>query len=102
MDILIRQELTEEYNTTEEVVKKAFLNEEYSDKKEHLLVNRIRKSDAFIPELSLVALNQDKDIVGHILLSKIKIVDGDKTVNSLALAPVAVVPEHQKKGMGSM
>lgn len=35
MDILIKQELTEEYNKTEEVVKSAFLTEEYSDKKEH-------------------------------------------------------------------
>ncbi|MGM7719178.1 GNAT family N-acetyltransferase [Metabacillus sp. Hm71] len=101
MDILIRQELTTEYNTTEEIIKRAFLNEEYSDKKEHLLVNRIRKSDAFIPELSLVALNQGKDVIGHILLSKIKIVDGDNTVNSLALAPVSVTPEYQKKGIGS-
>ncbi len=101
MDILIRQELTEDYNTTEEMVKRAFLNEEYSDKKEHVLVNRIRKSDAFIPELSLVALNQDKDIVGHILLSKVKIIDDDNTVDSLALAPVSVAPEYQKKGIGS-
>lgn len=101
MEILIRQELTEEYNTTEEIVKKAFLNEEYSDKKEHVLVNRIRKSDAFIPELSLVALNQGKDIVGHVLLSKIKIVDGDRAADSLALAPVSVAPEYQKKGIGS-
>ncbi|AKF94726.1 N-acetyltransferase [Brevibacillus laterosporus] len=101
MEILIRQELTEEYNTTEDIIKRAFLNEEYSDKKEHLLVNRIRKSDAFIPELSLVALNQAKDIIGHILLSKIKIVDGDNAVDSLALAPVSVAPEYQKKGIGS-
>lgn len=101
MDILIRRELTEDYNTTEEIVKKAFLNEEYSDKKEHLLVNRIRKSDAFIPELSLVAVNQDKNIIGHVLLSKIKIADGDNTVDSLALAPVSVAPEYQKKGIGS-
>ncbi|MCR8929037.1 GNAT family acetyltransferase [Priestia megaterium] len=35
MDIFITQELTEEYNKTEEVVKSSFLNEEYSDKKEH-------------------------------------------------------------------
>ncbi|MEH6947096.1 N-acetyltransferase [Bacillus sp. JJ634] len=101
MDILIRQELTEEYNTTEEIVKEAFLHEEYSDKKEHVLVNRIRKSEAFIPELSLVALNQDKDIVRHILLSKIKIVDGNNAVDSLALAPVSVAPDYQKKGIGS-
>ncbi|OAJ73820.1 GCN5 family acetyltransferase [Brevibacillus sp. SKDU10] len=101
MEILIRPELTEEYNTTEDIIKRAFLNEEYSDKKEHLLVNRIRKSDAFIPELSLVALNQAKDIIGHILLSKIKIVGGDNAVDSLALAPVSVAPEYQKKGIGS-
>lgn len=101
MDILIKKERPEEYNTTEEVVKKAFSNEEYSDKKEHLLVNRIRKSDAFIPELSLIAIDQDHEIVGHILLSKITIVNDDKTVDSLALAPVSVIPEHQKKGIGS-
>lgn len=101
MDILIRQELTEEYNVTEAVVKKAFLDEVYSDKKEHLLVNRLRKSDAFIPELSLVAMDQDKKMVGHILLSKIKIVDEDKVVDSLALAPVSVIPEYQGEGIGS-
>lgn len=101
MEVFIRQELTEDYSKTEEVVKRAFLDEEFSDKKEHILVNRIRKSDAFISELSLVALNQDQDIVGHVLLSKVKITDGDKAVDSLALAPVSVLPEYQKKGIGS-
>ncbi|MED1542534.1 N-acetyltransferase [Bacillus inaquosorum] len=100
MEFFIRQELTHEYNTTEDIVKRAFLNEKYSDKKEHFLVNKIRKSDAFIPELSLVAVN-DKGIVGHVLLSKIKIVDGDNAVDSLALAPVSVAPEYQRKGIGS-
>ncbi|MER0466053.1 N-acetyltransferase [Bacillus cabrialesii subsp. cabrialesii] len=100
MELSIRQERTHEYDTTEDIVKRAFLNEPYSDKKEHFLVNRIRKSDAFIPELSLVAVNA-KDIVGHVLLSKIKIVDGDNAVDSLALAPVSVAPEYQRKGIGS-
>lgn len=49
----------------------------------------------------MVALNQDKDIVGHVLLSKIKIIDDDNTVDSLALAPVSVAPDYQKKGIGS-
>lgn len=101
MDIIIRPELNTEYNKTEEIIKKAFLNEEYSDKKEHLLVNRIRKTNAFIPELSLVALNQSEDVIGHILLSKIEIVDGSNEADSLALAPVSVTPEYQKKGIGS-
>ncbi|WLR51778.1 N-acetyltransferase [Bacillus tianshenii] len=101
MDILIRQERNTEDNKTEEIIRRAFLNEEFSDQQEHLLVKRIRKSDAFIPELSLVALTQDKEIIGHVLLSKIKIGDAAHKVDSLALAPVSVAPEHQNKGIGS-
>ncbi|EWG12832.1 GNAT family N-acetyltransferase [Cytobacillus firmus] len=101
MDILIRQELPADYDSTEEMVKAAFSNEEYSNKKEHFLVKRLRNSDAFIPELSLVALNPAKEVVGHILLSKIKILDGEKAADSLALAPVSVRPGYQGKGIGS-
>ncbi|MFS0821913.1 GNAT family N-acetyltransferase [Bacillus sp. 1P02SD] len=101
MGILIRQEIHEDYYETEEVVRRAFINEEYSDKTEHFLVNRIRNSDAFIPELSLVSVNQEDKIVGHILLSKIQINDGVRSVESLALAPVSVIPEFQRRGIGS-
>ncbi|EEL33562.1 N-acetyltransferase [Bacillus toyonensis] len=96
--VTIRQEQKNDYRKTEEVVKKAFLNEEFSDKKEHELVKRIRECDAFIPELSIVAV--DKEIVGHIMLSKITIEQGGTTVDSLALAPVSIAPSHQKKGIG--
>lgn len=101
MEIILRQELPKDYSMTEEVVKQAFLNEQYSDKTEHQLVNRIRKSEAFVPELSLVAIDQDNEMVGHILLSKITIKDNDKFMDSLALAPVSVAPQYQKKGIGS-
>ncbi|MGR3774394.1 GNAT family N-acetyltransferase [Bacillus paramycoides] len=96
--VTIRQEQQNDYSKTEEVVKQAFLNEEFSDKTEHELVSRIRKSDAFIPELSIVAV--DKEIVGHIMLSKITIEQDGTSVESLALAPVSVAPSHQKKGIG--
>jgi predicted N-acetyltransferase YhbS len=100
MEITIRQELEDDYKQTEEVVKFAFLNEAFSDKTEHKLVSRIRKSDAFIPELSLVAVDGE-EIIGHILLSKITIVDNNTDVESLALAPVSVLPAYQSKGIGS-
>ncbi|MFF5399655.1 GNAT family N-acetyltransferase [Peribacillus butanolivorans] len=100
MSITIRQELNEDYKITEKVVKSAFANMEFSDKKEHELVSRIRKSDAFIPNLSLVAVN--KEIVGHILLSKIKINNDNQFAESLALAPVSVLPEDQNKGIGRL
>ncbi|HDR4613614.1 TPA: N-acetyltransferase [Bacillus cereus] len=96
--VTIRQEQKNDYRKTEEVVKEAFLHEEFSDKKEHELVSRIRKCDAFIPELSIIAV--DEGIVGHIMLSKITIEQGATSVESLALAPVSVARDHQKKGIG--
>ncbi|MEH6938004.1 N-acetyltransferase [Bacillus sp. JJ664] len=99
MDFIIRQEHTNDYLETEDVVRKAFLNETFSDKTEHKLVSRIRRSDAFIPALSLVA-EKNQEIVGHVLLSKITIVNDENIVNSLALAPVSVDPKYQKKGIG--
>ncbi|MFK4414533.1 MULTISPECIES: GNAT family N-acetyltransferase [Bacillus] len=96
--VTIRQEQKSDYRKTEEVVKEVFLNEEYSDKKEHELVKRIRECDAFVPELSIVAV--DEEIVGHIMLSKITIEKDGASVDSLALAPVSVARGHQKKGIG--
>ncbi|MET3728220.1 putative N-acetyltransferase YhbS [Fictibacillus halophilus] len=101
MDWKIRIERMEDYKNTEEVVRSAFESEEFSDKKEHILVNRIRKSEAFVPELSLVAESENHNIIGHVLLSKVKIVNEKQVVESLALAPVSVVPEYQNKGIGS-
>ena len=100
MNIIIRQETEKDYKLSETVVEKAFKNAEHTDHKEHLLVAKLRKSDAFIPELSLVA-ELDGEIVGHIMLTKLLIENEGSKYDSLALAPVSVVPEHQNKGIGS-
>ncbi len=68
MNIKIRQEKETDYKVSENLVEKAFKNAEYSDQKEHLLVAKLRKSDVFVPELSLVA-ELDGEIVGHIMLT---------------------------------
>ncbi|MFF0829793.1 GNAT family N-acetyltransferase [Brevibacillus sp. NPDC003359] len=101
MNLRIRIEHTDDYSVTEHVVKSAFANAEFSDQKEHDLVSRIRKSDSFIPALSLVAMDEEnQEIVGHILLSKINIRNDSQSVESLALAPVSVLPDYQSKGIG--
>ncbi|MEL6925065.1 MAG: N-acetyltransferase, partial [Bacteroidota bacterium] len=58
-----------------------------------------RRSDAFVPELSLVAVLDDR-IVGHILLTKVRIKNEVESFEALTLAPVSVWPEHQRKGIG--
>ena len=67
--MIIRQERPEDYDTVYHVVKEAFENAEYTDGNEQNLVAALRKSKSFIPELSLVAV-EDEKIVGHILFTK--------------------------------
>lgn len=98
---MIRQEKTTDFNAVFDLIEKAFKTEKLSDHREQFLVERLRKSNSFIPELSMVAEIDDK-IVGHILLTKLKIKNNQTEFNSLALAPVSVLPEHQGNGIGGM
>lgn len=91
----IRQELPADYVAVYQLVKEAFANAEYSDGDEQNLVVRLRKSKSFIPQLSLVAVENEK-IVGHILFTR-AFVNG---VEVLALAPLSVLPEYQNRGVG--
>jgi putative acetyltransferase len=62
------------------------------------LVEAIRTSDRFVPELSLVAV-ADGRVVGHILVSYVDLI-GDDVRGVLQLAPMAVAPERQSQGIG--
>lgn len=98
-ELIIRQETPADYAIVAGVIQKAFENEKYSDQSEHYLVERLRRSSAFVPELSLVA-ELNKRIVGHILLTKITLRDAGGKFVGLALAPVSVLPEFQRQGIG--
>ncbi len=91
----IRQEQPKDYDRVYQVVKEAFASAKHSDGNEHELVVALRESDAFIPELSLVAV-EENEVVGHILFTRAFI--GKREV--LALAPLSVLPVFQKKGIG--
>ena len=91
----IRKEQPADYDIVYHVVKEAFADADHSDGNEQDLVSVLRKSEAFIPELSLVALEDDR-IVGHILFTK-AVVNNRKV---LALAPLSVLPAYQNRGIG--
>ncbi|WP_233789126.1 GNAT family N-acetyltransferase [Sphingobacterium sp. HMA12] len=70
MNIHIRQESTVDHQSVFELIRKAFEHEKYSDHQEQFLVEKLRLSSGFIPELALVA-EIGGEIVGYILLTKI-------------------------------
>ena len=92
----IRKEEAKDYEIIYSVIKKAFDSTKHADGNEQDLVNALRNGDAYIPELSLVA-EVDGVIVGHIMFTKAKVED---TV-VLALAPLSVLPEYQRQGVGT-
>ena len=62
------------------------------------LVEALRREAS--PYISLVA-ELDKEIVGHIFFSPVNIESAEESFTALGLAPMAVLPEHQNRGIGS-
>jgi putative acetyltransferase len=65
------------------------------------LISLLRSDpSAFIPQLSLVA-EEDGQVIGHILFSRITIQTASASISALSLAPLAVHPAHQRQGIGA-
>ena len=95
MNLKIRNETKKDFSTITNVNDLAF-----KQTNEGKLVESLRKSTSFVPELSLVALTDDK-VVGHILFYPVKIKSAENEYETLSLAPMSVLPEYQHKGIGS-
>jgi putative acetyltransferase len=93
MNINIRAETAADLDAIRHVNRLAFGQHE-----EAQLVDALREG-GFV-RLSLVA-EQASQVVGHILFSDLPIITVAGTVSALALAPMAVLPEFQKQGIGS-
>ena len=96
MNITIRQETISDYEHVYDLVKAAFTADDCPAPDEQELVIRLRKSPAFVPQLSLVAVQDGGRLAGHILFTEVKV--SGHTL--LALAPLSVLPDAQNQGVG--
>ena len=90
----LRPETPADYAAVRDIVRRAFDREEVVD-----LVDRIRSSESYVPELSFVA-ESDGKIVGHTMLSYVDLVGERSARRILTLSPVSLVPEEQGRGIG--
>lgn len=93
MNVVIRPEANQDQEAIWSVNQAAFEGDAEAN-----LVDALR--DGGFAEVSLVA-EVDGGIVGHILFSRLSIVTKVGTVDALSLAPMAVLPSHQRQGIGS-
>ncbi len=92
---VIRRETAGDFAAIGRVVAAAF-----GSQVEAVLVDRIRASPEYVPEMALVA-EIEGEVVGHVMISGATIRNeaGDRAV--AMLSPLAVDPAHQRTGIGS-
>ncbi|MGZ8696759.1 MAG: GNAT family N-acetyltransferase [Gaiellaceae bacterium] len=91
--MIIRPETAADHDAIRKVNDEAF-----GDTLEGKLVDAIRESDRFVPELSLVAVSEGQTH-GHVISSYVDVEPGARRV--LQVGPLAVLPSHERRGIGS-
>jgi putative acetyltransferase len=84
--------------TTEDIAAIRYINEQaFGQNEEAELVEKLRNRAAL--SLWLIAV-QKNEIVGHIAFSPVVIESERSSFEAITLAPIAVLPEYQRQGIG--
>lgn len=92
--VKIRPEQPKDVGTVRKVNEAAF-----EQTAEANIVDSVRAACA--EAVSLVAV-EDDTVVGHILFSPVIVLDGERVTSGMGLGPMAVLPERQRQGIGSL
>jgi putative acetyltransferase len=96
MSVQIRNETGADVPAIEAVTAAAFLNAPHTDHTEQFIANMLRNAGKLT--ISLVA-EAEGAVIGHVAVSPVSISDGAS--GWFGLGPIAVIPEHQRRGVGS-
>jgi len=96
--MFIRQEQPSDYDEVHALVQAAFAAVPHGDGTEADYLRALRGKDAFLPELSFVAVEGDR-IVGQIVLYRTAIATRDGPRTQLLLSPISVHPEYFRRGI---
>ncbi|WP_406864818.1 N-acetyltransferase [Streptomyces sp. HUAS MG47] len=94
--MVIRQETAHDHRAVREVHARAFGDGDRVPG----LVDALRVAGAALAPMSFVAVADDQ-VVGHVLLSATRLDAPRRIVDVLSLSPLGVVPEYQRRGIGT-
>ncbi len=100
-DIEIRLETEEDRHAVELMTQHAFWNKYRIGCNEHYIVHQLRQHPDYLPELSRIAV-KDGVIIGCIMYSKARVVDGTDIHEIITFGPLCVEPEWQGCGLGEL
>ncbi|MEU6022741.1 GNAT family N-acetyltransferase [Micromonospora sp. NPDC048871] len=95
----LRPEDTADTGAVRRVLAAAFARPDVAIPPEVRLVDELRGSDAWLPELAMVA-EYGGEIVGYALFTRVTVSAPGQVAPALALGPVAVAPHRQRIGLG--
>jgi len=98
--MIIRQETQQDYDAVYKMVKKSFAETAYSDGTEADYLNNLRTKDIFIPELSLLA-TEDDIVAGQIVLYKTTVKLQNESLIELVISPLSVHPDYFRRGIAT-
>ncbi|ALS38266.1 putative acetyltransferase [Enterococcus rotai] len=98
--MIIRLEQENDFPVIYDFTKEAFKTAKVKDGEEQEFVERMRKSENYLPELAFVA-EENTQIVGHVMLTKTRITNETRTMDGLILAPLTVRLDQRGKGVGA-
>jgi predicted N-acetyltransferase YhbS len=100
MEITFRQTREIDFKESENLTREAFWDIYKPGCDEHLVLHNIRKSNCYINELDLVAVECEK-IIGHIICTRAKVIDSkNHEYIVLCVGPFSIEKNHQGKGYG--
>lgn len=99
-EYIIRKETPDDWAATEFLTREAFWNVYRPGCDEHLLLHNLHGSKDSVEELNHVAEHNGR-IVGHIFYTHSRVWDGKAFHPALTFGPISVLPEMQRKGVGS-
>ncbi|MGH8291534.1 MAG: GNAT family N-acetyltransferase [Steroidobacteraceae bacterium] len=95
MNVKIRCEISADVMAIEAVTISAFLNAPHTSHTEQHITNALRTAGKL--PISLVA-EADGSVIGHVAFSPVSLSDG--APGWFGLGPIAVLPKHQRRGIG--